>query len=279
MPRLSHVANLWTLQQYPSPHHEWTLSEKFDDIAANNFDAVCWAGSPELQHHAQRHKLQFVGGMAASDPSQFNSLLLELKSFGATHINVQLGTDDMQTPQALTLALALFESARAHDLLPAVETHRGTCTETPEKLYALADSYASATGNLLPVSWDFSHYAIVKHLTPDNFIERLLLRPALIQNASQFHFRPFNGHHAQVPITYADGSLTKEVRQWLPFANATLQCWLEGNRNTSRPLFICPELGPVEGGYALSTFPSGWEDAKVLRLEIEALWRSLTNGD
>jgi hypothetical protein len=29
----------------------------------------------------------------------------------------------------------------------------------------------------------------------------------------------------------------------------------------------------VDGGYALSTFPNSWEDAKVLRWEIEKLWR------
>jgi len=73
----------------------------------------------------------------------------------------------------------------------------------------------------------------------------------LIQHAQQFHFRPFNGHHVQVPITDDHGNLTPEVRDWLPFAEALLKCWLEGNRHTNREIFICPELGPVAGGYAL----------------------------
>ncbi|HMF53415.1 MAG TPA: hypothetical protein VK593_03635, partial [Edaphobacter sp.] len=149
------------------------------------------------------------------------------------------------------------------------------CTETPEKTYALADVYQQATGELLPISWDFSHFAVVKHLLPSNFIERLLLRPDLIQNAQQFHLRPFNGHHAQVPITNDAGELTQEVLDWLPFAEATLACWLEGNRENGREIFVCPELGPVEGGYALSTFPNSWEDAKILRREIESLWQRL----
>jgi hypothetical protein len=46
-----------------------------------------------------------------------------------------------------------------------------------------------ATGELLPISWDFSHFAVVKHLVPSNFKEQLLLRTDLIQNAQQFHFR------------------------------------------------------------------------------------------
>jgi hypothetical protein len=168
-----------------------------------------------------------------------------------------------------------MECSRPLGLKPAIESHRGTCTETPEKTYALADAYQLATGELLPISWDFSHFAVVKHLVPTVFAERLLVRPDLIQNAQQFHFRPFNGHHAQVPITDGKGNLTQEVLDWLPFAEAILTCWLDGNRNTKREIFICPELGPVEGGYALSTFQNSWEDTKVLRKEIDVLWQRL----
>jgi hypothetical protein len=50
---------------------------------------------------------------------------------------------------------------------------------------------------------------------------------------------------------------------------------LDGNRTTGREIFVCPELGPVEGGYALSSFPNSWEDAKVLRAEIDRLWNGL----
>jgi hypothetical protein len=62
-------------------------------------------------------------------------------------------------------------------------SHRGTCTETPEKTYALADAYQRQTGELLPLSWDFSHFAVVKHLVPENIVKRLLVRPDLIQRA------------------------------------------------------------------------------------------------
>lgn len=106
----------------------------------------------------------------------------------------------------------------------------------------------------------------------------MLLRPDLIQNAQQFHFRPFNGHHAQVPITDGHGQLTQEFHDWLPFAEALLRLWLDASGNSAREIFICPELGPVEGGYALSTFPNSWDDAKVLRLEIDKLWRRLTGN-
>jgi hypothetical protein len=274
-PVLRHVANLWTLMQHPTRDREWTLDQKLDAIQAAGFDSVCWGPIPGLAEGLAQRGLSFVGGMASGDAAAFPGLLDDLREAGALHVNVQLGADEMLTPEALQLTLTLMGEAKARGLQPAIESHRGTCTETPEKIYALADAYQQATRDLLPISWDFSHFAVVKHLVPANFVERLLVRPELVQNAQQFHFRPFNGHHVQVPITNADGELTQEVRDWLPFAEAVLRCWFDANRENGPEIFICPELGPVEGGYALSTFPNSWEDAKVLRLEIDNLWRKV----
>lgn len=274
-PVLRHIANLWTLMQHPSRENDWSLYRKLEAIKEAGFDGVCWAPSLELHAAAQRLDLLFVGGMAPRHADEFPSLLHDLKRYGARHVNVQLGSDDTLPAEALRLLLALFEQCRYLDLKPAIESHRGTCTETPEKTYALADAYQCKTGKLLPISWDFSHFAVVKHLQPEDFARRLLVRPDLIQLAQQFHLRPFNGHHVQVPITIQGGELTSEMRAWLPFAEGLLSCWLEGNRSGEREIFICPELGPVEGGYALSNFPNSWEDAKVLRLEIDRLWKGL----
>ena len=85
----------------------------------------------------------------------------EQKDAGAHHVNVQLADEDTLTPEALGLALVLMQEGRKLGLEPAIEVHRDTCTETPEKTYALADAYQKATGELLPISWDFSHFAVV----------------------------------------------------------------------------------------------------------------------
>jgi hypothetical protein len=270
---LRHIANLWTLMGHPSPAREWPLEKKLREIKRAGFDGVCWAGSAELFAGAKKHGLIFVGGMASGTAADFPKQLKDLKKFGAHHVNVQLAADDVLTPEALELALALNREGRKLGLEPAIESHRGTCTETPEKMYALADAYQQRTGELLPISWDFSHFAVVKHLVPENFARRLLVRPDLIRRAQQFHFRPFNGHHVQVPVTDGKGRLTPEFKDWLPFADALLECWLAGNRGSGREIFICPELGPVAGGYNLSTLPNSWEDAKILRGEIDKFWK------
>lgn len=273
-PVLRHVANLWTLIGHPSKENEWSLDQKLRAIKQAGFDGVCWGPLPHLKEGLERNGLFFLGGMASRDAADFPRLLGELKANGARHVNVQLATDEVIPAEALDLALILNQTGEQLGLEPAIETHRGTCTETPEKAYALCDAYQQKTGKPLRLSWDYSHFAVVKHLVPENFTQRLLVRPDLIQRAQQFHFRPFNGHHAQVPITDSEGNLTQEVKDWLPFAEAVLRCWLEGNRDTDREIFICPELGPLEGGYRLSTSPNSWEDAKVLRCEIEKLWRA-----
>ena len=270
-PILRHIANLWTLMEHP-----WSLDEKLRAFKEAGFDGVCWGGSPELHAGCEKYGLIFVGGMASGNGADFSRLLQEQKDCGAIHVNVQLSADELLTPEALKLALALNREARRIGVVPGIETHRGTCTETPEKTYALCDAYQTATGELLPLSIDFSHFAVVKHLVPENYAARLLVRPDLIRHAQQFHFRPFNGHHVQIPITDGKGNLTREFNEWLPFAEALLKCWLDGNRHTGREIFICPEIGPVAGGYCLSTFPSNWEDKKLLRVEIGKLWRKLT---
>lgn len=261
---------------HPSAKREWSLDKKLRAIKEAGFDGVCWAGSKELHEGCTCHGLIFVGGMSSADIKAFPRLLGDLKKFGAKNVNVQLGDEDTLTPEALKMALALNREGERLGLLPAIELHRDTCTETPEKSYALADAYKKATGQMMEISWDFSHFAVVKHLAPGNFIERLLIRPDLIQRAQQFHFRPFNGHHAQIPITDRKGNLTPEFKDWLPFAEALLRCWLAGNKDSEWEIFVCPELGPIVGGYALSTFPNSWEDAKIVRGEIARLWKKVT---
>lgn len=277
-PILRHVANLWTLVQHPSKENEWSLDDKLAAIKEAGFDGVTWGPVAGLKEGLERNGLFFLGGMSSARAEEFPQMLADLKACGAHHVNVQLADDFTLTPEALGLTLLIMQAGRKQGLAPAIETHRDTCTETPEKTFALADAYQQVTGELLPISWDFSHFATVKHLRPEHFAERLLARPDLIQHAQQFHFRPFNGHHCQVPVTDGRGNLTHELKDWLHFAEALLQCWLEANGKSGREIFICPEMGPLDGGYNLSILPGSWEDAKVLRLEIDALWNRLSKN-
>jgi len=264
---------------YPSQSSEWTLDQKFAGIKKAGFDGVIHPPAAGLSELTEKHGLELFGYAAFSKASDFPTLLQANKDCGARYVNVHLGKDGMSTPEAVGLAILLMQEGRKLGLELAIEAHRDTCTETPEKTYALADFYQKITGEILPITWDFSHFAVVKHLVPSNFIEKLIVRPDLIQRSQQFHFRPFNGQHSQVPVTDGAGNLTQEMSVWLPFAEAVLRCWLDGSRNTECEIFICPEMGPVVDGYNLSSLPNSWEEAQRLRSEIDKLWRKLTNED
>src|SRR2546422_317619 len=135
-PILRHIANLWTFMGHPSKDNEWPLEQKLRAIKEAGFDGVCWAGSPELHDGTKRLGLIFIGGMSSGKAAEFPRLLKELKDTGAHHVNVQMADEDTLTPEAVGLALSLMQEGRALGLEPAIEAHRDTCTETPEKTYA-----------------------------------------------------------------------------------------------------------------------------------------------
>jgi Sugar phosphate isomerases/epimerases len=277
--KLLHVANLWSLTDYP-PNDEWPLEQKLDALKAAGFDGFTTNLTPQHSREAEKRGLVVVGYFSSSNKKKFGDLLKSQKDYGAHYINVQLGDHDTKPSEALRLAIRLMEDAdQIGGLKAAIEVHRDTCTETPEKTYALADGYSRETGRLLPITWDFSHIAVVKHLAPENYIERLLIRPDLIQQAVQFHFRPFNGHHCQVPVTGPNGNLTAEVNHWLPFAAAVMRTWLDGNTKTDRTMIAVPEMGPVRGGYNLEYLPNSWDDAVRLRSLLEEIWRDHANAE
>ena len=270
-PVLRHVVNLWTLVWHPTKAREWTLERKLHAVKDAGFDGFTTQLTQQHAKLADKLGLIRVGYFSSSDPGKFASLLRSQKAAGALHVNVQLGDHDTPTIAALRLARKLIAESRKLGLETAVEVHRDTCTETPEKTYALAEAYEKATGELIPFVWDYSHLAVVKHLLPP-FWPRLGQRPDLIRRAQQFHFRPFNGHHCQVPVTNGHGKLTPEFRDYIPFMERVMETWL-ATATPGRELIAVPELGPLWMGYNLSAFPRSWDDACVLRGEIEKCWR------
>ncbi len=274
-PRIVFIANLWTLDAHPSPRREWSLERKFRAVAEAGFNAVTARAQPEFPALLAKYQLRFNGFFSTSDAKEFRPLIRAQVAAGAENINVQLGDDFTTTPVAAQLTLQLLRESVRQKIYSAIEVHRDTVTETPEKTYALAAAYRRATGHLLPLTWDHSHLAVVKHLKPPAYASVLLARPELIQAARIFHCRPFNGQHAQVPVFDAQRRLTPEFREYLKFAEALFRCWLAGPR-PGNELWVCPEVGPVGiHGYNLSTMPSSWEQAVVCRRELAKLWRRL----
>jgi len=269
-PVLKQFANLWTLIHQPSEDKGWALEEKIKRAKKAGFDAIGGVPIPEIAGLCQKHGMDYVCYIDGNMKT-FREKLEAAQTTRAVRVNVQLCNHDTPPSEAIKVWLKMEALATKMALEIDLEVHRDTCTETPEKVYEIAALYRKATGKKIRFSWDFSHIAVVKHLSPP-FADRLLVRPDLIQLARQMHFRPFNGHHCQIPATDGKGQETPEIKPYLEFIEALFACWLSGARG-GEVLYVCPEFGPVESGYGLSTFPNVWRDAIYLRAKTEALWK------
>jgi hypothetical protein len=268
-PVLKQFAGLWTLTNQPSAAKPWSLEEKFKQAKQAGFDAMGGGTTPEVVPLCQKYGMEYVCYIDGNE--KYAERLAAAQATNPARINVQLLDHDTLPKDAVKLWLKLEAQAEKMGLNVDLEVHRDTCTETPEKVYEIADRYEKATGKKIRFCFDFSHIAVVKHLNPP-YAERLLVRPDLVQLSRQTHFRPFNGHHCQVPATDSKGQETKEFVDYLAFVDAFLACWLKGAKG-GEVLYACPEFGPL-GGYGITTFPNVWKDAILLRAKTEALWKA-----
>jgi sugar phosphate isomerase/epimerase len=263
------MATLWTLSGYGGKKGEWTIDEKLRRIKRAGFNGFLGRVPAVTRRHVERHGLLFAATVDMGSGQEVIPKLKAIKEVGATCVNVQMLDHDTPTRTAVALARRVIDAADTLEMNVSIEVHRDTCTETPEKLYALAEGYEKAEKRPLKITWDFSHPAIVKHLSPP-YWNRLAERIDLIQLAQQFHFRPFNGHHCQIPALDRKGNFTPEFLDWLPFAEKVIETWLAA-ATPEREMFVCPEQGPP--GYALSIFPDRWKDVQAIRDEIGKIWQ------
>jgi sugar phosphate isomerase/epimerase len=127
-------------------------------------------------------------------------------------VNVQLGEHDTPPAEAARYWIAMMKLAADLGLTIDLELHRDAATETVEKSMEIAERYRQATGQTIRFCLDYSHFAVGKHFAPP-FAPRLLAARELIAPVRQFHMRPFNGHHAQIPMTNGRDELTPEAKE------------------------------------------------------------------
>jgi len=270
MSKFKTFANLWTLWDHPSPGAaEWPVEQKLAAIAQAGFEGVMGDPGQGLGRLAMEHQLQFIAFHRLDHQHDFHAILARCRDEGAIAVQVHLGWHDTSAEEALALAVGLHEAARANGIEAAIETHRDTCTETPEKTDRLCREFHKRTGEDLPLVLDFSHHAVVKHLDPP-FARRLLVDHAQVRRTRWHHLRPFNGHHAQIPVLSGDGNLAPEMTDWLEFAGEIVQLLKTSSHSD---VWICPEIGPRRGGYGLSSFPPSWDQALALHARLRQSWK------
>ncbi len=269
MTLLRTFANLWTLWDHPAAGpDEWSLEQKVSAIKSAGFDGVMGDPGAGVGALAREHGLKFIACRRLDDSDDMPALLAQCRSEGAMALQVHLGTHDTSAEEALALAMRLYAAAQEVGLEVVVETHRNSCIETLEKTDALGEDFRVATGKALPLVFDFSHLAVVMDVQPP-FARTLLTDRWAVFSARWHHLRPFNGQHAQIPVLAPDGSLAPEMADWLNFVAELLRLLQAGPREE---LWVCPEIGPLRGGYNLAAYAASWRQAVALRHLLLELW-------
>ena len=273
-PELILHINHWTLLEEVDPGTDEGLLKHLNLIREAGFQAYSApAHLPRLKERLEEFGLLFGGAFDAHDESQFADKIAACLAIGDGPINCQLADHDTPVERAIELTIALMEEAERQGAEVHLEVHRDTCTETPEKTAAILEGVKKQTGAYPRTNFDFSHPAIVKHVGPEHYIERLFENVPVFQASTLWHIRPFNGHHCQIPITNGQGGYTPEYEDCRPFIRQALTHWLNGPRPGNR-FWVMPEQGTM--GYQLSTFPPVWHEAVAIGKDVQAMWAHLT---
>ncbi|NKB68357.1 MAG: xylose isomerase [Candidatus Latescibacteria bacterium] len=274
-PQLHLCAAAWTMTNYPSAKRQWSAETKVKRAKEAGFTGFSAGADPQLVNALHKHGMTLVGGVDVGSVDEAEGKLQAFKDAGAIHINIQLCDHDTPTKEALPVARQVIQVGDSLGLKPAIEWHRDTCTETPEKAMALAEAYEKRYKSKLRMNFDHSHPAIIKQVRPDAFWDRLKGRLDLLRMSELIHLRTFTGSHCQTPITNGKGKLDADFITWRDkFCSHLLDGWLKGQRG-AKSLYAVIELGPKGSGYALDCFPDVWEDAIVARAEVEKVWNGL----
>ena len=237
-PQLKLCAAAWTLTNYPSEAKQWSMDRKVRAAKDAGFVGFSAGADPEIAEACAKHGLQLVGGVDIATVEEAGPKLAAFKEAGAEHINVQLCDHDTEIRRAVTVARAVMKAGKELKLKPAIEWHRDTCTETPEKGLALAEQYEKRYKEKLRTNFDHSHPAIIKQLRPTNFWERIAeYRPDLLKMSELIHFRTFTGSHCQTPVTNGRGVLDADFISWRDnFLKHLLYNWVKGTARCHRAM-------------------------------------------
>ena len=269
-PVLNYCATLGSLTGYGGKKRkEWSIKKKLKVIKEAGFTGFVGRTAFVTPDHVHKSGLLFACTTDLGGVREIRPKLNEIKATGAKVVNVQMLDHNTPTKRAVEVARRLMGFAEESNMDVSIEVHRDTCTETPEKTYALAEGFERLEKRKLKLTWDFSHPAIIKHLSPP-YWNRLAERPDLIQFSNQFHFRPFNGHHAQIPALDSSGKYTPEFDDWLEFAECVFACWLS-SAEPGREIFVCPEQ--IAGGYHISVFGDRWKDVLAIKKALNKIWK------
>ena len=253
------------MRGYPSQENEWSWPHKFKAIEEAGFDGLMSPPLPELKDRGDLTYWAISSLGVGDDPRPFFEQATEL---GAAVATIQPCDVDTRLEDCIEVVRHIQKVAGEFGLPTGIETHRDTFTETPERTYDMYDGYEQAQQQPLPLCFDHSHFAVVRHLRHP-YWPNLKGREDLLARTRQFHMRPFHGQHCQIPATFDGVQRTPEYLEWLEFARELFGFIKE---HGDGEIFVVPELGNANPAYGLSCFPDVWQDAQVTGADLRKTW-------
>jgi len=269
MQKLLVYQSLWAMERRRPDGLEWSLPEKLQMIRDAGFDGAGvrffdYNYAKEVTDFLRAHGMTWQAQCYPRTVDELKPIIEHVQALGADHINLQ---PDVR-PYRVEQCIPYIEGWRrlAHDAgVPVhIETHRDRMTTDLFFTLHLLDCFPD-----LRLTADISHYVVGREFAWPISEENHALMHRILDNAW--------GFHEQVQIQLSFPHHKDWVDLFMGWWEYGLRSWRRRAPQGATFTFLC-ELGPKE--YAM-TGPDGyelsdrWEEAKMMKDMIRALWQKL----
>jgi Xylose isomerase-like TIM barrel len=197
-PRIEIQQAMWSLAHYGDKGKEWSLEEKFEQIAKAGFTGI-FGSLPAPQDEPLWRRLMeeygFSFGLESfpATTEDLHTLLKRANDFEVLYVNAQIPDAFIVGQEAINRIQGLMEEANRFGVPFFVETHRGRITQ--DLLRTI--EYVNAIPNMR-LTMDLSHYVLAGEMyefeQADPYFDRLL------QRTSSIHARVTNAQQIQIDV-------------------------------------------------------------------------------
>ncbi len=279
MQKLLVYQSLWAMERRRPDGLEWSLQEKLQMIRDAGFDG---AGvrffdsnyAKEVTDFLRAHNMTWQAQCYPKTVYDLKPIIEHVKELGADHINLQPDVRPYRLEECIPYIDGWRRLARDAGIAMHIETHRDRMTTDLFFTLHLLDCFPD-----LRLTADISHYVVGREFAWPISEENHGLMHRILDHAWGFHGRVASREQVQIQISFPHHKDWVDVFMgWWEYG---FRRWRKRAPQDATLTFLC-ELGPKE--YAM-TGPDGyelsdrWEEAKMMKDMIRALWLRLENEE
>ncbi|KRE64584.1 sugar phosphate isomerase/epimerase family protein [Paenibacillus sp. Soil750] len=277
-PKLDVQQAIWAMQGLGENGIEWSLEQKFEEIAEAGFTGVSYllpsVADMDLWHRLlDRYKLSFSAIAFPAKPQDLIDIMKRANDFGRVqYINSQVLDSFVIDQEAVQLLQSLLKVTDEFRIPHFIETHRGTVTQDLIRTAGYIDALPD-----LKLMIDLSHYVVAGEIIGTNEKVEVYF-DKLLERSAGMHARVSSGEQVQVDIGVdGDHPMVVHFTRWW---RKGMVHWLKQAKPGDIFPF-CSELGPPNF-YAMTyrdkrgqehEVSDRWQQALLFKRIIEEQWR------